>query len=646
MAREMDTRNFSFIVEEERTKTLFAAADAVSKSLPGTESLTVLAVNPFTGTPHALKAENAPVSEGSLTDRALAYMSVTRRAFGFAAGEPAEFVPDPHVMQTSAGTSVVNLHQYYHGIPVFDMVRAVRFSANKELTDAVGTNVNLPAGLPTMARLDAAAAVLAAAQHVGTPHEDEQGVKGGWGKPLTPVGVDLEGFSPRAVAVFSLPCKPTVLEKGPFEKEIPAHLTWFYQGPRARLGWHVMLTMPRYADQFAVIVSADETPGEILYCKRTVVFVKGRGKVYAESPGRTPRTDVSFPPAWADYPPVEGMAGVPPDWVAKDTTEGNNVVAWLGNDGPPYRGKLQGGLVVFDPQQEQGNDQEVLNIFYFTNYLHDFFFLLGFDEAHDNFQHVNYSGLGKEGDEVYAHAYNQEVSGVAYFVPTPEGEAPTMVMGLYGQRSTALDADVVFHEFTHGVTNRLVGGPMSFPSLEAPQSGGMGEGWSDYFALTMQNFGKSPERVVTGDWTVNDPRGIRRYPYDEHFPLNFGNVGKDDNDEVHNIGEIWCATLMEMNRNMTAALQSQPRAYRLAWQIVVDSFSLMPINPSFLNARDSMLRALDDLHLGNKVTDAEYTPVRKAMWSAFATYGMGAKASCPDAQLRGIKANFDLPPGI
>ncbi len=34
------------------------------------------------------------------------------------------------------------------------------------------------------------------------------------------------------------------------------------------------------------------------------------------------------------------------------------------------------------------------------------------------------------------------------------------------------------------------------------------------------------------------------------------------------------------------------------------------------------------------------------MWSAFAKYGMGAQASCPSAQLQGIKANFDLPDGI
>jgi extracellular elastinolytic metalloproteinase len=37
---------------------------------------------------------------------------------------------------------------------------------------------------------------------------------------------------------------------------------------------------------------------------------------------------------------------------------------------------------------------------------------------------------------------------------------------------------VVFHEFTHGVTNRLVGGRLDQNSLSQDQSGGMGAGWS------------------------------------------------------------------------------------------------------------------------------------------------------------------------
>jgi hypothetical protein len=52
----------------------------------------------------------------------------------------------------------------------------------------------------------------------------------------------------------------------------------------------------------------------------------------------------------------------------------------------------------------------------------------------------------------------------------------------------------------------------------------------------------------------------------------------------HPIGEIWCATLMEMNRNIGA---------ELGVQLVVDALKLSPTNPSFLEMRDSILAALD-----------------------------------------------------
>ncbi len=66
-------------------------------------------------------------------------------------------------------------------------------------------------------------------------------------------------------------------------------------------------------------------------------------------------------------------------------------------------------------------------------------------------------------------------------------------------RSGSFDNGVVAHEFGHGVTNRLTGGPANSGALSSLQSGGMGEGWSDYFALAFT-------QVATD--TANDGRGI------------------------------------------------------------------------------------------------------------------------------------------
>jgi Fungalysin metallopeptidase (M36) len=121
----------------------------------------------------------------------------------------------------------------------------------------------------------------------------------------------------------------------------------------------------------------------------------------------------------------------------------------------------------------------------------------------------------------------------------------------------------------------------------------MGEGWSDFFALTIQSFLHGREKVVVGDWVVNGAGGIRRAPYDDQYPFHYGQLV--DFPEVHDIGEIWCAALMKMTRLIRSTLGDDNSGYRLAWQLVVDALKVTPTNPTFLDGRDAILRALDDL---------------------------------------------------
>jgi extracellular elastinolytic metalloproteinase len=90
-----------------------------------------------------------------------------------------------------------------------------------------------------------------------------------------------------------------------------------------------------------------------------------------------------------------------------------------------------------------------------------------------------------------------------------DGEVSIMKLGLVTstKRHTAFDSTVVFHEFTHGVTTRLVGGRKNRNTLNAPQSRGMGEGWSDYIACIINN------TTVVGAWVFNKPGGIRGFPW-------------------------------------------------------------------------------------------------------------------------------------
>ncbi|MGI9303409.1 MAG: proprotein convertase P-domain-containing protein, partial [Gammaproteobacteria bacterium] len=182
----------------------------------------------------------------------------------------------------------------------------------------------------------------------------------------------------------------------------------------------------------------------------------------------------------------------------------------------------------------------------------------------------------------------------------------------------------------HGVTNRLVGGRLNTRALDAIQSGGMGEGWSDYFACTINDV------IVVGDWVADNPGGIRGFPYDSDFPDNFGDLGtgRYGGDPVHNIGEIWCAALLEMNRNIGA---------NLGVQLVVDGLKLTPANPSFLGARDGIIAALDDKLSAGQLSTGEHRIAFNGMWQAFARFGMGPGARSNGPSLSGIVADFDVP---
>jgi extracellular elastinolytic metalloproteinase len=328
--------------------------------------------------------------------------------------------------------------------------------------------------------------------------------------------------------------------------------------------------------------------------------------------------------------PSVPLFGFPVDWVDNSSTLGNSTRATLNFGTSTLTGTPSGGVVVFDPSDPMGDDQKLLNIFYFCNYMHNFLFILGFDEPSGNFQMRNATLTGLAADPVRARAHSGPVVGTANMATGPDGLPPLMNMGLVVRsgRHTAFDADVVFHEYVHGLTNRLAGGPLDTGSMSLLQPKGLGEGASDYFALTLLNFFRQgPEKVVLGDWVVDSPGGIRRAPYDENYPFKYGDMSAFP--QEHAMGEVWCAALMSMTRRVRAALGNQ-EGYRISWQIVVDGLKLISGNPTYLEARDGILRALDDLRSINRITAPAHAVVRKAAWQAFARFGMGVNAFSPD----------------
>ncbi len=650
MSREIDRRDFTQNkVTPARQEALDTLAAGVSEELPGRQRIRIAGWDPVTGNPAAVVTEASPPEKGDYVRRAMEHMQGIRSVLTLNAAESPEYLPDPNVQQTSSGAVAVHLQQYYRQIPIFQASETVRFAPDGALTETAGSSISVTRQYEVDPRLSARAAVLAAAQHIAAPDADELDAVDPFGEPLAPAPVDLAGWEPQVVAAFlDQPEQPTVIAAGPFAENIKASLIWFPLGDEMRLSWEVILTMPAHQGQYRTLV--DAANGEILYCRQLMRSLLGgasasgvgtasgaaaapaRGSVYLVD-GSQPRQLVDFPRPWDSYGlpvPPDLPLPAPDPWVETDATTGNSTFARLGEGGPPYRGQLQAGGLVFDPPDPAGDEQKVLNIFYYNCFMHDFFYLLGFREADGNFQQDNFNRGGAPSDRVDAIAHPGAVWGTANMYTPVDGMHPIMNMGLVTStgRHTAFDSTVVFHEFMHGVTNRLVGGPMNSRALDAPQSGGMGEGWGDYIACTINN------STVVGAWVVNRQGGIRAFPYTSSFPDHFGMLGSGRHNEVHNIGEIWCAALLEMNRQIGAVL---------GVQLVVDALKLSPANPSFLEMRDAILQALDHKRDARQLSAEEHQQARRGVWQAFSKFGMGPAARSNGASLSGISADFSLP---
>ena len=629
MGRERDVRNFTENrVSSNRMAELESLASEVSDRLRGDHRVSIARFDATTGNPATVVSEQAPAEADDFVRRALEHVTAISPVLGLTGAQAPEFLPDPSVLEATSGARTVHLHQRYKGIPIFQAAEAVRFAPDGSLSDTVGSAITVDQELAVAPKLAVQEAVRLAAEYVAEPQEDELEQTDPFGEPLPQPSVDVGDFRPEVRNIFSsAPERPSVLSPGPFGSEIQASLVWFPLRGGLELSWSVLLTMPGGQGQYHTIVDADS--GEVLYCRQLIQTVAGRGNVYRKDGTERQMTDFPLPPE-AYQLPVEAPAGFPSDWVEGKETVGNPVFAHLGDSGGPAEGAEQDGVVTFDPEDAEGDDQKVLNIFYLNCYMHDFFYLLGFREADGNFQSDNFGRGGVGGDPVDARAHSGAVFGTANMGTPVEGSSPTMNMGLVTRtgRHTAFDSDVVFHEFMHGVTNRLVGGPTNVNALDSPQSGGMGEGWGDYVAVTIN------DSSVVGSWVLDNEGGIRGFPYDSDFPDDFGSLGTGRYTEVHNIGEIWCATLAELNRRI---------GKDLAVRLVVDALKLSPANPSFLNMRDAILTALAHMLDAGQIDQRRHDEALEETWATFAKFGMGPDAKSNGAQLTGIEADFNVP---
>lgn len=249
------------------------------------------------------------------------------------------------------------------------------------------------------------------------------------------------------------------------------------------------------------------------------------------------------------------------------TTRGNNAIAqtnWDGDANYLNETRPQSEELLFDYPYYLNEtnprvyaDASVTQLFYTANMFHDLLYLLGFNEAAGNFE-ANTNGQGGiGGDFVILNA--QDGSGVnnANFATPPDGQNGRMRMYIWNRtqpyRDCSFEAGVVLHEYGHGLSNRLTGGPANSRCLSSLESGGMGEGWSDFWAIAIHL--KSTDTRATdyplGAWVAGNPRGIRLYEYSTSLttnPLTYRYV--NNMTAVHQIGTVWNSILYEALWNL------------------------------------------------------------------------------------------------
>lgn len=217
------------------------------------------------------------------------------------------------------------------------------------------------------------------------------------------------------------------------------------------------------------------------------------------------------------------------------------------------------------------------------------------------------------------------------------------------QRDGDLDNGVIAHEYGHGISSRLTGGPTQADCLQNEEQ--MGEGWSDFFALvlTMQ-----PNDLATGvrgmaTYALNQPTtgtGLRQHPYTTDMTINpftYGDVQSQFNMRgSHGVGSVWATMLWDMTWALIDQYGFDPDLYNgtggnnIAMQLVIDGLKLQPCGPGFVDGRDAILAA--DLANNNGANQC-------LLWGVFANRGLGYNANQGSSFSATDQTEaFDMPP--
>ncbi|WP_246944841.1 M36 family metallopeptidase [Bacillus pinisoli] len=304
------------------------------------------------------------------------------------------------------------------------------------------------------------------------------------------------------------------------------------------------------------------------------------------------------------------------------------------------------------PSYAEDLNSAATNLFYHHNLFHDYFYNLGWTEAAGNLQLSNFGKGGLDGDAILGLVQAGALSGGAptytgrdnaYMLTLPDGIPAWSGMFLWEPIAGAFegeyadgdfDAGIIYHEYSHALSNRYVAGG---EALGSHQSGSMGEGWGDFFGMHYLNKKGLQDKPVVGAYvTGNTKSGIRSYSLDE-APYNFGDVGYDvGGPEVHSDGDIWAAILWHVREEVIKQF-GKVEGEAIIEHLVMDAMPISVPNPSMVDMRTAIIAADFERYDGKHYD---------AIWTAFAQRGLGANAFSNGGDDTDPRPGFIHPDGI
>jgi extracellular elastinolytic metalloproteinase len=228
------------------------------------------------------------------------------------------------------------------------------------------------------------------------------------------------------------------------------------------------------------------------------------------------------------------------------------------------------------------------------------------------------------GDRAVIVETNDPASDDNASMTTPPTGSPRLQLGRFSGPAFRFvnagdSAAIVWHEYAHGLSSRLVTYADGSSALSTPHAAAMGEGWSDWYALDLLG------ATDLGHYTDATPHTLRTQPIDCSCGYTFADLGRiAAGPDPHADGEIWGQTLWDLRRRVGSYT---------ARALITEGMRMSPPEPSFLDMRNAILAAAVGLGVD-----------RAVVWDAFRRRGMGYFAHAEDAGDMTPREDYSPPP--